>query len=206
MNRKMIYFSIFPSNGAPVEWYWQMKTEVLGKKPVPMPLFPTQIPHGLARDRNFCLFNNAHSDWSYERTANSKCFWDRYNAALPFRCEPNSDRAVPTAAVYSIIILFIVHYTGYTQKNGAVSMVNKGKPYHSFVYTLYMLEMSWNFASFRSLCWPIYEHCSVHSIWRCLWTVWRLQLSMLIALMPSFAFTCTNELVFIYLQSDKCTI
>ena len=29
-------------------------------------------------------------------------------------------------------------YTEYTQKNGAVSMVNKGKPHHYFVYTLYI--------------------------------------------------------------------
>jgi hypothetical protein len=27
------------------------KTEVLGEKPVPVPLFPPQIPHGLTRDR-----------------------------------------------------------------------------------------------------------------------------------------------------------
>ena len=33
---------------------------------------------------------------------------------------------------------YIFVYTGYTQKNGAVSMVNKGKPHHSFVYTLYV--------------------------------------------------------------------
>jgi hypothetical protein len=31
-------------------------------------------------------------------------------------------------------------YTGYTQTNGAVSMVNKGKPHHSFVYTLYNIK------------------------------------------------------------------
>jgi hypothetical protein len=30
-----------------VEWKWQGKTEVLGKKPVPVPLCPPQIPHGL---------------------------------------------------------------------------------------------------------------------------------------------------------------
>jgi hypothetical protein len=41
----------FPSNGAPVEWSWQGKTEVLGEKPVPVPLFPPQIPHGLTRDQ-----------------------------------------------------------------------------------------------------------------------------------------------------------
>jgi hypothetical protein len=49
--RKMISFSFFPSNGAPVEWNWQGKTPVLGEKPVPVPLCPPQIPHGLARDR-----------------------------------------------------------------------------------------------------------------------------------------------------------
>jgi hypothetical protein len=45
------YFCPFPSNGAPVEWNWQGKTEVLGEKPVSVPLCPPQIPHGLTRDR-----------------------------------------------------------------------------------------------------------------------------------------------------------
>jgi hypothetical protein len=36
MKRKMIsFFFIFPSNGAPVEWNWQGKTEVLGGKTCP---------------------------------------------------------------------------------------------------------------------------------------------------------------------------
>jgi hypothetical protein len=30
-----------------VEWYWQGKTEVLGEKPVQVPLFSPQISHGL---------------------------------------------------------------------------------------------------------------------------------------------------------------
>jgi hypothetical protein len=30
-----------------VEWYWQGKTEGLWEKPVPVPLCPPQIPHGL---------------------------------------------------------------------------------------------------------------------------------------------------------------
>jgi hypothetical protein len=34
---------------ATVEWYWQGKTEELGEKPVPVPLCPPQIPHGLTR-------------------------------------------------------------------------------------------------------------------------------------------------------------
>jgi hypothetical protein len=51
---KMIsfFFFVFPSNGAPVEWNWQGKTEVLGgEKPVPVPLCPPKIPHGLTQDR-----------------------------------------------------------------------------------------------------------------------------------------------------------
>jgi hypothetical protein len=47
----MFRFYVFPSNGAPVEWNWQGKTEVLGEKPVPVPLCLPQIPHGLTRDR-----------------------------------------------------------------------------------------------------------------------------------------------------------
>jgi hypothetical protein len=43
---KMIsfFFVFFPCNGAPVEWNWQEKTEVLGQKPAPVPLCPPQIP------------------------------------------------------------------------------------------------------------------------------------------------------------------
>jgi hypothetical protein len=36
---------------ATVEWYWQGKTEQLGENPVPVPLCPPQIPHGLTRAR-----------------------------------------------------------------------------------------------------------------------------------------------------------
>jgi hypothetical protein len=52
LKRKMIsFFYFFPSNGATVEWNWQVKTEVLREKPVPVPLCPPQIPHGLTQDR-----------------------------------------------------------------------------------------------------------------------------------------------------------
>jgi hypothetical protein len=51
MMKMMIIFCPFPSNGEPVEWNWQGKTEELGEKPVPVPLCPPQIPHGLTRDR-----------------------------------------------------------------------------------------------------------------------------------------------------------
>jgi hypothetical protein len=44
--------SLFPCNGAPVEWNWQRKTEVLGEKPVPVPLCLPQIPHGLTPGSN----------------------------------------------------------------------------------------------------------------------------------------------------------
>jgi hypothetical protein len=47
---KIISLFVFSCNGAPVEWNWQGKTEVLGEKPVPVPRCPPQIPHGLTRD------------------------------------------------------------------------------------------------------------------------------------------------------------
>jgi hypothetical protein len=40
-----------PYDVAPMEWNWQGKAEVLGEKPVPMPLCPLQILHGLTRNR-----------------------------------------------------------------------------------------------------------------------------------------------------------
>ena len=36
--------------GALFEWYWQKKTDVLWRKPMPLPVCPPQIPHGLAWD------------------------------------------------------------------------------------------------------------------------------------------------------------
>ena len=44
--RWLVFLFVFPCNGAPVEWNWQDKTEVLGEKPVPVPFCTPQIPHG----------------------------------------------------------------------------------------------------------------------------------------------------------------
>jgi hypothetical protein len=44
-------WSVCSFYGAPVEWNRQGKTEVLGEKPVPVPLCPPQMPQGLTRDR-----------------------------------------------------------------------------------------------------------------------------------------------------------
>ena len=38
--------------GVLVEWYWQAKTEILGQKPVPVPLCPLQIPYGFDLEFN----------------------------------------------------------------------------------------------------------------------------------------------------------
>jgi hypothetical protein len=51
MKMKIIIVCPFHSNGALVGWNWQGKTEVLGEKPVPVPLCPPQIPHRLTRDQ-----------------------------------------------------------------------------------------------------------------------------------------------------------
>jgi hypothetical protein len=47
-----------------------------------------------------------------------------------------------TGVCLCLQLLNICIYTGYTQKNGAVSMVNKGNPHHSYVYTLYICEVT----------------------------------------------------------------
>ena len=51
---KMI-FLVFPCNWAPVEWHWQGKTKIPGENPVPVPLCPPQIPHGMTQDRTRAL-------------------------------------------------------------------------------------------------------------------------------------------------------
>jgi hypothetical protein len=50
--RSLVFF-VYPCNGAPMEWNWQGKTEVLGEKLVPVPLCPPQIPHGPIRNRTW---------------------------------------------------------------------------------------------------------------------------------------------------------
>jgi hypothetical protein len=54
MKRKMIsFFFIFTSNGAPVEWNWQGKTEVLGGKNLSQCHF---------------VHPKSHMDWPRDRT------------------------------------------------------------------------------------------------------------------------------------------
>jgi hypothetical protein len=69
--QKMINFLIFPSNGAQVEWKWQGKTEVLGEKPVPVPLCPPQIAHVLIRDltRTSAVGGRQLTSWAMARPA-----------------------------------------------------------------------------------------------------------------------------------------
>jgi hypothetical protein len=63
-----IIFCHFPSNGAPVEWNWQGKTEVLGEKPVPVPLCPPQIPHALTRGHWCYSLPLATGSWTVDTT------------------------------------------------------------------------------------------------------------------------------------------
>jgi hypothetical protein len=81
---KIISVFIFTSNGAPVEWNWQGKTEVIGEKPVPLPLCPPQIPHGLTRDqtRTSAVGGLRLTAWAMARPqfqlfTSSKKFWSR---------------------------------------------------------------------------------------------------------------------------------
>ena len=48
-----------------------------------------------------CFVLSSVNNW-YELLTDSKCFWNRYNAAWSFRGEPRSGRAVLIAAVCSV--------------------------------------------------------------------------------------------------------
>ena len=66
--------------------------------------------------------------------------YDLYWPDQPLLYTPYSFGLIMIAVPCLRFLLYIYLYTGYTQKNGAVSMVNKGKPHHSFVYTLYTVR------------------------------------------------------------------
>jgi hypothetical protein len=65
----ILYLSGDMSWRARVEWYWQGKTEELGGKPVPVPLCPPQIPHGLtqARTRASVVRGRRLTAWAMSR-------------------------------------------------------------------------------------------------------------------------------------------
>jgi hypothetical protein len=105
MKRKMISFFIFPSNGAPVEWNWQGKTEVLGEKPVPVLLCPPQIPHGPTRDRIrvFAVRGRRLTAWAMARpSAEVKNEWSYTSPP------PNAFMACTGKTFIMIIITIII--------------------------------------------------------------------------------------------------
>jgi hypothetical protein len=51
MGASIVHPRMICKYGATVEWYWQGKTEQHGGKSVPVPLFPPQIPYGLAQSQ-----------------------------------------------------------------------------------------------------------------------------------------------------------
>jgi hypothetical protein len=57
--------------------YWQSKTEELGEKPVPVPLFPPQIPHGLtqARTRVSAVRGRRLTTWALARPFRLRVTW-----------------------------------------------------------------------------------------------------------------------------------
>jgi hypothetical protein len=81
----IIIFYPFPVNGAPVEWNWQGKSEVLGEKPVPVTLCPPQIPHGLIRDRTRASVAEGRrlTAWAMARLFHTLKFVQRLK---PFAC------------------------------------------------------------------------------------------------------------------------
>ena len=107
MKRKMIsFFFTFPSHGAPVEWNWQGKTEVLGgEKPVPVPLCAPKISHGLTQDRTrvFAVRGRRLTAWAMARpSAEVKNEWSYTSPP------PNAFMACTGKTFIMIIIIIII--------------------------------------------------------------------------------------------------
>jgi hypothetical protein len=107
----IIIFSPLPSNAALVEWNWR-------GKPVPVPLCPPQIPHGLTRDRTRAsavegrrlaawatvplLYSQGTSsviDWARGRVGHGAGLEVREKRVIPYLCpESNDDSLVAKPA------------------------------------------------------------------------------------------------------------
>jgi hypothetical protein len=90
---KFISFFVFPCIGAPAEWYWRGKTEVLGGKPVPVPLCPPQIPHGLTWDRTraSAVTGRQLTAWAMARQQRLQILWTASVTVQPVRPTWNPD-------------------------------------------------------------------------------------------------------------------
>jgi len=77
--------------GALVEWYWQGETEVLGEKPVTVPLCPPPNSHVLNwdQDRVSALKGRRQSAWPLSKTNSFNLTWIIYNIEFV----PRSKRA-----------------------------------------------------------------------------------------------------------------
>jgi hypothetical protein len=69
------FFLFYHFNGAPVEWNWQGKTEVLGIKPVPVTLCPSQIPHGSTRSNRGLRGERPATNHLSHGTASYSIYW-----------------------------------------------------------------------------------------------------------------------------------
>ena len=121
---RWLVFFVFTCNEAPVEWNWQGKTEVLGEKPVPVPLCPPQIPHGLTRDRTsiHLILPETYHDIT---EAKIKIFWPKYtynisnNQQIYEVCDEGFvRRSTPTTTAKTPIISDLNSYSAmlYTHK------------------------------------------------------------------------------------------
>jgi hypothetical protein len=79
---------------ATVEWYRQGKTEELGEKPVPVPLCPPQIPHGLTQawTRASAVTGWRLTTWAMARLIYLVCL-------IPQNMSPKAVSHVPTATL-----------------------------------------------------------------------------------------------------------
>jgi hypothetical protein len=103
-------FPVFPCNEAPGGRNWQEKTEVLGEKPVPVPLFPPQIPHGLTGVLYRFVAFLGHTFKQFKLiTAARDSNWFSYTASIlwkfAFWCSLKHQHFLPLSARYSYLYI-----------------------------------------------------------------------------------------------------
>jgi hypothetical protein len=119
---------------ATVEWYWQVKTEELGEKPVPVPLCPPQIPHGLtrARTRDCAVRGWRLTTWAMARP--KQCdFRRRHRQLRQFPLQPSNHDD-------STLKMEITRYSETSVAIEDTIQSHRTEDYNAIMYCLYSLS------------------------------------------------------------------
>jgi hypothetical protein len=147
---KMISFFIFPSNGAPVEWNWQGKAEVLGEKPVPVSLCPPQIPRAPTRDltRSSAVRGRRLTAWAIAQPSETPCCTEESSLCADRGSEWEVDMTPRlvllnlTIIVLCFVLVYLLSLSGMNERKEVqikMEMCRKCSPKCMFVVSIHVL-------------------------------------------------------------------